>query len=73
MLQEGALVCDGGWSQAALPGLRSSQLTRKGDVMQENWNREQEAGSSLAQGPGGVSKKGPVMTGRRVLSSLGTS
>ena len=34
--------------------------------MQENWNRQQEAGSSSAQGPGGVSKKGPVMTGRRV-------
>ena len=55
----------------ALPGVRSSQLTRKGDVMRENWDRQREAGSSSAQGLGGVSKKGPVMTGRlkRVLSS----
>ena len=54
----------------ALPGVRSSQLTRKGDVMRENWNRQREAGSSSAQGLGGVSKMGPVMTGRAKESPL---
>ena len=54
----------------ALPGVRSSQLTRKGDVMRENWDRQREAGSSSAQGLGGVSKKGPVMTGRAKESPL---
>ena len=38
--------------------------------MRENWDRQREAGSSSAQGLGGVSKKGPVMTGRAKESPL---
>ena len=37
--------------------------------MQESCNRQQESGSSSAQGLGGVSKNGPVMTGRAKESS----
>lgn len=62
-MRGGVLGHDGGWSQVPAETwasrLEGPQLPWKGDRGQGNWSGQQKAGSSPAQGLGGVSKAGP--------------